>query len=139
MSLIEINRNPSPKELRNFATIALIASALLSLLLYLLKGLSIQWVVSIFAFGIVIFISKLISLRFTRIFYLALIFLTCPIGFVISFILLAAFYFLMLTPLSIIFRLMGRDPLRRKYDPSAKSYWIDHSPPESLERYFRQF
>jgi len=139
MSLIEINRNPGPKELRNFATIALIASALLSLLLRLLKGLSIQWGAIIFAAGIIIFISKLISLRFTRIFYLALIFLTYPIGFAISFILLAAFYFLLLTPLSIIFRLMGRDPLRRKFNRSAKSYWLDHCPPESLDRYFRQF
>lgn len=139
MSLIEINRNPGPKELRNFATIALIASALLSLLLRLLKGLSIQWAAIIFAAGIVIFISKFISLRFTRIFYLALIFLTYPIGFVISFILLAAFYFLLLSPLAIFFRLLRCDPLRRKSNRSAKSYWLAHRPPEGLERYFQQF
>ena len=139
MSLIEINRSPGPKELRSFATIALIASALISLLLHLLKGLEFQWAAIIFAAGVVIFISRLVSLRLTRIFYLALILLTFPIGFCVSFILLAAFYFLLLTPLAIVFRLLGRDPLRRKSGPSEKSYWLTHRPPESLDRYFHQF
>jgi len=139
MSLIKINRSPSPRELRSFATIALIASALISLLLHLLKGLSIQWAAIIFAAGVVIFISRLVSLRLTRIFYLALILLTFPIGFCVSFILLAAFYFLVLTPLAIVFRLLGRDPLRRKSSPSEKSYWLTHRQPEGLDRYFQQF
>jgi hypothetical protein len=139
MSLIEIDWNPKNKQLKNFGIIALVATTLISLLLYLLKGVAIQWVSIILAFGIIIFIASLISLKLTKMIYLGMILLTLPIGFVVSFVLLAAFYFLLLTPLGLIFRLIGRDPLCRKFDANAKSYWISRHPPKGLEQYFHQF
>ncbi|MBA7687093.1 hypothetical protein ES703_95553 [subsurface metagenome] len=139
MSLIEVNWYPSRKELRNFGTIALIASALIALLLYVLKGLGIQWAAIIFAAGLTIFLSSLISLKLTRMIYLGLIMVTLPIGWAVSFALLASFYFLLLTPLGLIFRLIGRDPLRRKFDSTANSYWLPRRGPDSLDRYFHQF
>ena len=139
MSLIEINWRPSRKELRKFAAITLIASAIISLLLYALKGLAIQWVAIICAAGFVIFLSSLVYIKITRIIYLSLILVTLPIGYAVSFILLAAFYFLLLTPLGLVFRLVGRDPLGRKFDRDAESYWVAHRRPESLDRYFHQF
>ena len=139
MSLIEINWNPKHKELRNFAIIALIASLIIALLLYVLKGVRIQWAVIIFAAGFGIFISSFASLRLTRIIYLGLILVTFPIGWVISMILLTAFYFLLLMPLGFIFRLLGRDPLCRRFDPDAKSYWLVRREPDSLDRYFHQY
>jgi len=139
MSLIEINWHPGSKELRNFGAIALIASALIAILLYVLKGLGIQWAAIIFAVGFIIFLSSVISLKLTRMIYLGLILLTLPIGWAVSFILLAAFYFLLLTPLGFLFRLMGRDPLRRKFDSTTESYWLTRRPPDKLDRYFHQF
>ena len=73
MSLIEINWNPNRKELRRFGVIALIASVLISLLLYVLKGLGIQWISIIFVVGLIIFLSSMISLKLTRGIYLGLI------------------------------------------------------------------
>ena len=139
MSLIEINRNPKHKELRNFAIIALIASLVISLLLYILKGVGIQWVIIIITAGFAIFISSFVSLKLTRIIYLGLILVTFPIGWVISMILLTAFYFLLLTPLAFFFRLLGRDPLSRRFDPAAKSYWLRRRQTENLDRYFHQY
>lgn len=139
MSLIEINLHPSHKELRNFAVIALIASAIISLLLYVLKGLAIQLVAIIFAAGFIIFLSSFVCLKITRIIYLSLILVTFPIGYVVSFILLAAFYFLLLTPLGLFFRLIGRDSLCRKFDLNAKSYWLSRQSPKNLDSYFHQF
>lgn len=139
MSLIEINLHPSHKELRNFAAIALIASAIISSLLYVLKGLAIQWVAIIFAAGFIIFISSLVSIKIARIIYLSLILVTFPIGYVVSFILLAAFYFLLLTLLGLFFRLIGRDSLCRKFDLNAKSYWLSRQSPKNLDSYFHQF
>jgi hypothetical protein len=139
MSLIEINWHPGTKDLRNFGAIALIASALIALLFYVLKGLGIQWTAIILAVGFIIFLSSFLSLRLTRMIYLGLILLTLPIGWLVSFILLAAFYFLLLTPLGLLFRLIGRDPLRRKFDSTADSYWLTRKPPDKLDRYFHQF
>ena len=139
MSLIEINLHPSHKELRNFAVIALIASAIISLLLYVLKGLAVQWVAIIFAAGFIIFLSSFVCLKITRIIYLSLILVTFPIGYVVSFILLSTFYFLLLTPLGLLFHLIGRDPLCRKFNSNTKSYWLTHKPPKNLDCYFHQF
>ena len=139
MSLIEIDWNPKSKQLQNFGKIALAATFIISLLLYLLKGVAIQWLLIICAFGLITFITSKISLKLTKLIYLGMILLTMPIGWVVSFILMAAFYYLLLTPLGLIFRLIGRDPLYRKFDPAAKSYWMSRRPPKGLEQYFHQF
>jgi len=136
---MKINWNPNHKELRKFGIISLIASALIALLLYVLKGLGIQWAAAICFVGLIIFISSMLSLKVTRGIYLGLILLTMPIGFVVSFTVMAIFYFLLLTPLGLIFRLTGRDSLGRKFDSNTNSYWIGRRPPENIDRYFHQF
>lgn len=139
MSLVEINWHPRRKQLRSFGKIALIVTTVISLLLYVLKGVAIQWALAIFAVGFFIFLSSIISLRLTRAIYVVLMAVTFPIGLVVSFMLLAIFYFLLLTPLGLIFRLIGRDALCRKFDPTIESYWQQRKPPESFEYYFHQF
>ncbi|MFH1716805.1 MAG: hypothetical protein ABIF19_05600 [Planctomycetota bacterium] len=139
MSLMEINWHPSRKELRNFGIAALIASTVIAVLLYLLKDMGIQWALIIFVFGCVTFLSGVVYPGLTRVIYVGLTAVTMPIGLAVSFILLAIFYFLLLTPLGLLFRLIGRDTLCRKFDSTAESYWVARKPPDKLERYFRQF
>ena len=71
--------------------------------------------------------------------YVALVLITYPIGVVLSHVLLAVVFFGVITPVGLFFRLVGRDPLRRRFDPQAESYWVPYRPPDSMERYFRQF
>jgi len=139
MSLLEIKWHPTGKELRSFGKIALIASVVIPLLLHVIKGLGSRWALIIFAVGLAIFIISLFSVKLTRIIYIGLTAATMPIGLVVSFVLLATFYFLLITPLGLFFRLIGRDPLRREFDLAAKSYWHLRRSPDSLESYFRQF
>ena len=139
MSLVEIDWHPKQKQLQNFGKIALLITAIISLLLYVLKGISIPWALAIFAVGFTIFLISMISSRLTRMIYVVLMAVTFPIGLVVSFTLLAIFYFLLLAPLGLIFRLMGRDALCRKFDATAESYWLSRQEPESPEQYFRQF
>lgn len=61
------------------------------------------------------------------------------IGIVTSNLLLAATYYLVLTPFALIFRLIGRDPLRRRFDPQAATYWEPAERDVDPGRYFRQF
>ena len=53
---------------------------------------------------------------------------------------LAAIYFVILTPLGFVQRLAGRDTMRRKFEPRVDSYWIPREPPgpppESLRNQF---
>ena len=139
MSLVEIDWHPKQKQLQNFGKIALLITAIISLLLHVLKGISIPWALAIFAVGFTIFLISMISSRLTGMIYVVLTAVTFPIGLVASFTLLAIFYFLLLAPLGLIFRLMGRDPLCRKFDPKAKSYWLSKQTPENPEQYLHQF
>lgn len=38
-------------------------------------------------------------------------------------------FFLVFVPAGLIFRLLGKDPLRLKLEPDAESYWIPRQPP----------
>jgi predicted membrane protein len=139
MALIEVNWQPSSKDLRSFGTIAIIATVIIAALLYLIKGLSLAWCISIIAVGILIFISSRVSCKLTKGIYISLTLITLPIGMAVSFLLLGAFYYLVLTPIGLFFRLTGRDVLNRKFEPNTDSYWIKRSRKEDLKHYLRQF
>ena len=139
MPLVEINWQPTIKQLRSFGKVALVALCVLAILLYLLKGLAIKWCAAIVFAGCLIFLCSLFSIKLTRTIYLTLTLVTFPIGIVVSFILLAACYYFLFMPVGLFFRLIGRDPLKRKFDSTKASYWIERHPPDNLERYFHQF
>jgi hypothetical protein len=71
--------------------------------------------------------------------YIGWMYLAFPIGWTVSHVLLAVTYYLVLTPIGLIMRAVGRDPMRRRLDPEAKSYWIEHRPDRDPSRYFRQY
>ena len=48
---------------------------------------------------------------------------------VVSPIVLGAMFVLLFVPVALAMRAAGRDPLRRRFDAGAPSYWIDRQPP----------
>lgn len=75
----------------------------------------------------------------TRWIFVGLMVLAFPIGFVLSQVLMAAIYYLVMTPIGLVFRLMGRDVMGRKLDPSKASYWHDRGPQRSPSSYFKLY
>jgi hypothetical protein len=59
---------------------------------------------------------------------------------IVSPVVMAFLFFGVVTPIALIFRLLGNDPLRLKLDPMATTYWIDRDPPgpspESIKEQF---
>jgi hypothetical protein len=47
-------------------------------------------------------------------------------------------FFLTVTPIALIMRAVGKDPLHRKFDGQAKSYWIERDPPGPTPESMRQ-
>jgi hypothetical protein len=47
-------------------------------------------------------------------------------------IMMGVIFFLVVTPVALLVRLRGKDPLRLERDPAAKSYWILREPPGPL-------
>ena len=48
---------------------------------------------------------------------------------VVSPLVLGLMFYATVTPIGLIMRLLGKDPLGRGFDPAAKSYWIERDPP----------
>jgi hypothetical protein len=136
MPLVEVNWRPERKQLTLFRWGALAASVLV---FALGKGISLPWSVLVLGLGLAIWGSGFLSLRLTRVFYVALTAATLPIGIGVSLLLLTICYFGLITPIALIFRVSGRDVLHRRFEPGALTYWQPHPPVERESRYFEQY
>jgi len=55
-------------------------------------------------------------------------------------LILSVFFYGILTPVGFVLRLQGKDPLKRRIDRSASTYWIKREPePFDAKRYERLF
>ena len=61
-----------------------------------------------------------------------------PIGWTVSHLLLGSIFYLVITPIGLLLRALGHDPMERKFDREAKTYWIEHERAETA-RYFRMY
>jgi hypothetical protein len=138
MAMIVIDRDPSARALRQFAGLFLVASGVVGFLVLRRAG-SLEGAVAVWTLGAVVCVAGLFRPRAIRLVYLGLAYLAFPIGWVVSHILLALVLYLVLTPIGLMLRLFGKDPLERRFDAEAASYWTPHQRADSMERYFRQF
>jgi hypothetical protein len=137
--LATINWRPTQKDLRSFGRACLIMLAIIAGLLWKFKDLPALYALCICAAGILIFALSLIATQLIKPVYVALQTVTYPIGLTVSFVIMAAFYYCILTPVGLFFRLIGRDPLNRRFDHHAAGYWVPHKTTDSAKRYFSQF
>ena len=139
MSLVSVNWKPTHKELRDFGKAALFMLTAVALLLHWIKGLQTSHAIYVCAAGLLIYALSCLSAKLVKPIYITLQLLTVPIGWVVSYLIMAVFYYLVLTPIGLFFRLFGRDPLHRNFDPKATTYWARYRMPDSPKRYFNQF
>lgn len=136
MSLIRINRQPTRGQLRVFA---------LSWLVFVgAWGIAAgrhhhpeaaRWLV---AAALAVAALGLVFPPRVRPVYLALTYVTFPVGYVVSYLVLGALFFVVLTPLGMLMRLFGYDPLGASFSKTASSYWIPRDPAKKSVSYFDQ-
>ncbi len=64
---------------------------------------------------------------------------TFPIGWVVSELALLVLFFVVVFPIGLILRALGHDPLDRRLDRQASSYWQPKKPPGGVASYFRRW
>lgn len=62
-----------------------------------------------------------------------------PIGWLMSHMVMAATYYLVLTPIGLLLRASGRDMMQRRFDSQTNSYWQPRRERADRSSYFRQF
>src|SRR5688572_24952414 len=123
MALIQIDRNPSPTILRWFGLLQGLALAIIGAILYWrFRAPTIAYVVWSLAGAFTLLYYAVPPLRLKL--YLGAMYATYPIGMVISYVVLGVIYFGLFTLVGLLLKLFGYDPLQRRFDRSAKTYWI---------------
>ena len=135
--MIAIQWNPSTKQLRQFAGIWF--PAFCGLVGWSIgqktghwSGVEIGWVLA----GL-LSVGGLILPALIRPIFVGLILLTFPIGWVVSHLLLGLIFYGVVTPIGLILRISGHDPLQLK-KPSGNSVWKTSVGKTDATRYLRQ-
>ena len=132
------SREPSSRDLTILALLFLVIPGLIGfyLLLWKASGTGYIWIIV----GLLLCLARLITPLFRNIYRLWLGF-SVVLGYFVSRLLLTIIFFLVITPTGLIMRLVGRDPMERKWEPNADTYWKprDQNADTSLERYEKQF
>jgi hypothetical protein len=143
MKLIDINRNPTDRQLRQFAAATIVFLPFIGWLatgrprtfsaanLPLLGGLA--------AIALALAVLGFVKPKAMRPVFIGASLVTLPIGLVVGEAVLIVIFFGLMAPMGLVFRLIGRDALQRRIDRGAASYWQPKRQPDSPTRYFRQF
>lgn len=138
MALVSLNLKPKKKILTDFGDIALAMLTVLGLLFMWLGKIQTRGLVIFCIVGLVLYVASRISTALIKPVYLTLIVVTFPIGWVISHLMMAIFYYGVITPVALFFKLKKRDVLYRTYDPKAETYWFPYAKKRTLKDYFNQ-
>jgi hypothetical protein len=65
--------------------------------------------------------------------------LAFPIGWAVSRVVLGVLFYGVFTPIGLVFRLLGRDPLDRRPRPDQPTYWAPKPAAAGARSYFQQF
>ena len=138
MSLVQINHSPSRRQLNFFGVIWLAFFGAIGGIVLKSSG-SMQLAVLLWSVATAVPVAGWIVPAFMRIVYLGMAYAGFPIGFVVSYLILAIVYYLVLTPIALVMRLFGHDPMNRLFEEDADTYWCPREQRDSLDSYFRQF
>ncbi|MBI5863331.1 MAG: hypothetical protein HZB38_02225 [Planctomycetes bacterium] len=144
--MIKLNLKPSPADLRQFGFLACGVFGVLGLLLILhwipvwrlLGSATTPVAYGLWVVGALSAVLSLVAPRATWPLYAGLSIVGYPIGMVLSYVVLAALFYLVFTPLGLLFRLFGRDPLHRRFEPEAETYWVACKTAKKPQDYFSQ-
>jgi hypothetical protein len=141
--MLKLDLNPKPHVLRQFAFAAVPGLLVIAWFVLRLCGafsvthpaMLVAALVGVGQLGLF-----LLGIRVqTRLLFGALLIVAFPIGFVLSHVLMVLIYLLVITPIALIFRLIGRDVLGRKLDSKQTSYWHVRATPRDAASYFKLY
>lgn len=130
-------KKPDKKELRKFAITISIALVVLGGLILWRKE---QAGLILLAIGVVIFLAGLVWTKLLALPYRAWMGLALVLGFIMSHVILALVYYIVLVPIGFFMRVLGKNPLALSFDPKADSYWVKREENErGREKYEKMF
>jgi hypothetical protein len=138
VALLEINRNPSRRDLAWFGAVLLlffvVLGGVIGRALHSDDARRVLW-----AAGTALAVVYYAVPALRRPMFVGWMYAAYPIGLVMSHLLLGLVSFGVVTPIGLLMRAVGHDPMTRRFDRSAPTYWIARQRDPDVKRYFRQF
>jgi len=142
--MIKLDLDPPHRQLAQFAFVAVAGLPSIALVALRFCGHgwafthpAVFWTLGIGLLQLILFQAGFRPL--TRAIFVVLMLIALPIGFVLAHILMAMVFYLLITPIGLAFRLLGRDVMGRRRDPSQQSYWHVRTGPRSPASYFKLY
>ena len=147
--MIKLNVSPERRVLRQFAWFSVVGlPALAAVVVKNVVGLA--WadpdlwghlaVVSVAAAAVLALVAFELGLDLlARALFVGLSIVAIPIGFVISHVLLAVVYYLVMTPIALLLRLTGRDVIGKRLDRDAATCWHERTGDRPASSYFKLY
>ncbi len=144
MAAVDLNLNPSDRQLAQFGVIGLVA---LPVLAWLFTGkptpatweaTHTQWIGIFGGLGLLMGGMAAFKPSLLKWVFIAASLITFPIGFVVGEILMFTIYLIAFAPMALLFRIIGRDALEKQLDRNAETYWQAKAQPKDAASYFRQ-
>jgi len=131
-----INKNPKPSDRVKLAIVFVVGFGLLGAHRYFMKH---EVLAGEILFGLAGGLAVLALLPVVgRYVYIAWMGLGVTMGLFTQPIFLFIAYLLFFVPIALIFKVIGRDMMKRKLLPKGESYWEDCSESEDAATYFKQ-
>lgn len=136
MNLSDLPLNPTPRVLRQFsAAWFVVLLALATRALVRKHPLAAEILGAVSLIGIV----GLFRPTWVRWLFVGSSVIAFPIGWVVTQCVLAIMFYVVLTPLALIFRWRGRDELRLRPKSSETTFWVARDAPPEAKRYLKQY
>lgn len=142
--MIALDLQPDTRKLRQFGWISLVGFGFLGLLVAWKTGTFqepgkwtapvVLWVLATAAPVLGMVAPKLLKPA-----YQLLTLLGWPIGLLVGNLLLLLVFFLLITPIALWFRIIGRDELKIRWSPADAPSWVNVPAARNIDSYFRQF
>jgi hypothetical protein len=123
--------------LRQFAALWLVLFGSLSVVEFAVRHRSARAVVFAFV-ALIVAPAGLWRPRSIRSVFTIAMMVATPIGLLMSRVLLGVMFYLVFTPVAILFRLIGRDGLLRRRQDGVSTFWLPKEQSSDLESYLRQ-
>jgi hypothetical protein len=136
--MIRLEHHPSGRQLAVFGLLWLVLFGVLGGVAWWKTGALVRACVW-WAVGTAVPAAGLVWPGVLRIVYVLATYASFPIGLVVSYLILAVVYYFVLTPIGIVLRLTGYDPMQRRFHRGAETYWTPREQEKTAESYFKQF
>jgi len=146
--MIDINRDPDERTLRQFGFIALVGFGAIAALVWFelaifaggwLGGAREAVASTLICVGALAALLSLAYPKANKPLFIGLSIVAYPIGFVLSHVIMATLFFVIISPIGLLMRLLGRDPLANRPAEDAQTYWSECRSARPAESYFKQF